>query len=255
MVRRIAVLTGKACAGKTTLAKYLVHQTGFERVRFAGPLKRMAKEFGLNDDQVDGHLKEEPTAWLSKTGLGACGWLLQSCAMKAIDAAVGVMPENENDPRLIPQFGDKTLGYALGALCEVVVECIRQGGEQGASSRLLQQMLGTEWGRDRMSKKIWTDMWRADVEKLAPHLNVCVDDCRFPNEIDAAASMGDAVIFRIMRSGAGVKAQEQAAQTHESEKHMLGYHFEIKNNGQIEDAGSRVFHLFDGSFLPPMSYS
>lgn len=255
MVRRIAVLTGKAGAGKTTLAKYLVGQSGFERVRFAGPLKRMAKEFGLTDDQVDGHLKEEPTPWLSKTGLGACGWLLQSCAQKAIEAAVGVMPVNENDDRTIAQFGDKTLGYALGTLCEVVVKVIRQGGEQGASSRLLQQMIGTEWGREKISKTLWTDMWQADVAKLPVGVNVCVDDCRFPNEIDAAAQAGDAIVYRIVRDGSGVKAQEQAAQSHESEKHVLGYHFEINNGGSIVTAGSCVYHLFHGSLVPPMSYS
>lgn len=80
------------------------------------------------------------------------------------------------------------------------------------------------------------------------------DDCRFPNEIDAAAQAGDAIVYRIVREGSGVKALEQAAQAHESEQHVLGYHFEINNGGSIVAAGSRVYHLFHGSLLPPMSY-
>lgn len=49
-------------SGKTTAARYLAQKHGYSRHRFAGPLKLMLKVgFGLTDDHVDGHLKEEPT--------------------------------------------------------------------------------------------------------------------------------------------------------------------------------------------------
>jgi hypothetical protein len=56
----IVGLCGAIGSGKTTAAKHLVDARGFERVRFAGPLKNMMKALGLTYDEIDGHLKEEP---------------------------------------------------------------------------------------------------------------------------------------------------------------------------------------------------
>jgi hypothetical protein len=55
-------ITGKARAGKDTVAKYLVRNYGFVSSSFALPLKRAAKEmFGLSDDEAFGdELKEVP---------------------------------------------------------------------------------------------------------------------------------------------------------------------------------------------------
>lgn len=51
---------GPIGCGKTTVARHLVEQWGFERIRFAGPLKAMLKALGLTDEELDGSLKEEP---------------------------------------------------------------------------------------------------------------------------------------------------------------------------------------------------
>lgn len=60
MTKRLIIgLAGQIGSGKTTAAEQLYH-IGFTRVRFAGPLKAMAKCIGLNDQQVDGELKETP---------------------------------------------------------------------------------------------------------------------------------------------------------------------------------------------------
>ena len=56
-------ITGRAGSGKSTLAEGLI-QRGFVRVRFVDPLKEMLRAIGLSDDQVNGHLKEIPTAIL-----------------------------------------------------------------------------------------------------------------------------------------------------------------------------------------------
>lgn len=58
--RFIIGLAGKIGAGKTTAAQYLVEKHGFERIRFAGPLKNMMLALGLTSDEVDGILKEQP---------------------------------------------------------------------------------------------------------------------------------------------------------------------------------------------------
>lgn len=51
---------GKAGAGKSTAAAYLARTYGFERVRFAGPLKAMLAALGCSPDEIDGSAKELP---------------------------------------------------------------------------------------------------------------------------------------------------------------------------------------------------
>jgi hypothetical protein len=57
---RLIGFTGFFRSGKTTAARYLTENMGYEYMRFAGPLKQMLKVLGLTDDQVDGNLKNEP---------------------------------------------------------------------------------------------------------------------------------------------------------------------------------------------------
>ncbi len=60
MSRIIIGLTGKAGCGKSTAAKRLCTHHGFEHVKFAGPLKAMLREAGLNSRHLEGDLKEVP---------------------------------------------------------------------------------------------------------------------------------------------------------------------------------------------------
>lgn len=62
--RTVVAFTGLAGSGKSTAAAHLVDAYGYERVRFAGPLKAMLKALGLSDREVDGDLKETPSALL-----------------------------------------------------------------------------------------------------------------------------------------------------------------------------------------------
>jgi len=57
---RVIGLSGFAGCGKTTVARYLIEQWGFVRVRFADPLKDMLRVVDLNDRHLDGDLKETP---------------------------------------------------------------------------------------------------------------------------------------------------------------------------------------------------
>lgn len=57
---RVVALTGPAGSGKSTAADYLVRQHGYERAKFAGPLKDMCRAIGLSEDHIEGHLKEVP---------------------------------------------------------------------------------------------------------------------------------------------------------------------------------------------------
>lgn len=57
---RVVALTGAAGSGKSTAADYLIRHHGYERVKFAGPLKDMCRAIGLTEDHIEGHLKEVP---------------------------------------------------------------------------------------------------------------------------------------------------------------------------------------------------
>lgn len=58
--RTVIAFTGLAGAGKSTAAMHLVKSRGFERVRFAGPLKAMMAALGLTPAEIDGDRKELP---------------------------------------------------------------------------------------------------------------------------------------------------------------------------------------------------
>lgn len=61
---QVVALTGAAGSGKSTAADYLVKHYGYQRVKFADPLKQMLRCMGLGDLHIEGHLKESPVEWL-----------------------------------------------------------------------------------------------------------------------------------------------------------------------------------------------
>lgn len=58
--RTIVAFTGLAGSGKSTAAAHLVNHHGYQRVRFAGPLKAMMAALGCTQEQIDGSEKELP---------------------------------------------------------------------------------------------------------------------------------------------------------------------------------------------------
>lgn len=60
----VVALSGLAGSGKSTLADYLIQRHGYTRVKFAGPLKAMCRAMGMDEAQIEGHLKEVPSPHL-----------------------------------------------------------------------------------------------------------------------------------------------------------------------------------------------
>ncbi len=56
----VIALIGQAGSGKSEVARHLVVNHNYVRIRFAYILKDMLKTLGLSQEEVDGHLKEEP---------------------------------------------------------------------------------------------------------------------------------------------------------------------------------------------------
>ena len=53
-------LSGKAGSGKTTAATFLNKTHRYARLKFADPMKDMARALGLCDEHLEGNLKEKP---------------------------------------------------------------------------------------------------------------------------------------------------------------------------------------------------
>lgn len=61
---RIVALAGQAGSGKSTAAEYLMQNFGYQRLKFAGPLKAMCRAIGMTDAMIEGSEKELPCSWL-----------------------------------------------------------------------------------------------------------------------------------------------------------------------------------------------
>lgn len=60
---QVIALSGPAGSGKSTAAAHLVSK-GYTLIKFAGPLKAMCRAIGLDDEHIEGDLKERPLGWL-----------------------------------------------------------------------------------------------------------------------------------------------------------------------------------------------
>lgn len=61
---KVIGLHGHAGVGKSLAAAYLQEAHGYTLLKFAGPLKHMARAIGLSHDHIEGPLKELPTPLL-----------------------------------------------------------------------------------------------------------------------------------------------------------------------------------------------
>lgn len=64
----IIAISGKRKSGKSTLAKILKEEYGYQPISLADPLKTICRdEFGLTFEQTDGIFKEQPTQYMDYT--------------------------------------------------------------------------------------------------------------------------------------------------------------------------------------------
>lgn len=101
-------LCGAAGCGKDTLAHALVLKDGFEQYRFADPLKRMLREFQVEDHVwEDRELKEAPLPWLGRSPRYLAQTLGTEWGRSLVHEDVWVMLARERWRRL--NEGDKGL--------------------------------------------------------------------------------------------------------------------------------------------------
>ena len=112
----------------------------------------------------------------------------------------------------------------------------------GRTPRYAMQTLGTEWGRDLIHPDLWVNMWAANYETAASHVNpqpVVADDVRFDNEAEVIRNLGG-IIVEICRPGA------KYSTSHRSEKGIGVIDYRIHNTGNISDLRDKVKDVVEG---------
>jgi hypothetical protein len=226
-------------SGKTTIANELVASHGFERVAFATPLKQMAEglmtalEMEGDDikERVWGDRKEEPIPGIGTLAqqppifeqainLMIIG-LLDALGLDADEILRRMNEDMEFEP--IPGVGWSV--YRLRRSLTRFMQPICAKGSD-ITSRRLQQLLGTEFGRDTVRPSLWVDiaMAAADIP-MVEGKSVVIDDMRMINEFVAVVARGGQA-WRIVRPGAHVTS------SHSSEGELDGIHMNEFHNNQ-----------------------
>lgn len=124
------------------------------------------------------------------------------------------------------------------------ISSVYQRPENFVKDRKLLQWLGTEWGRDTISKTIWIDIWRAEVERLEKlHKVVVCDDVRFENEAQTVKAMGGTVI-----KISALRGQDRTVSgiaNHSSEAGLPNelVDYIVENNSTMEDYKNSLGYL------------
>lgn len=102
----------------------------------------------------------------------------------------------------------------------------------GVTARYLMQTIGTEWGRDTVSRELWVMAAMSQVETLISAGEcVVIDDMRFPNEFDAVCTE-TGVVVRVARPGG-----RSLSGKHGSEGQLDDEQFDLvlSNDGSLVD--------------------
>jgi len=132
------------------------------------------------------------------------------------------------------------------------IESVHQRHESFTKDRKLLQWLGTDWGRDTISKTLWVDIWKAEVASIVerfPEAIIVCDDVRFDNEAEMLKSMGG-VVIKITSAHSQNRIDTTSGIKHHSSENGISASFvdcEIENNDtkyQFENKITEVYKEF-----------
>lgn len=141
------------------------------------------------------------------------------------------------------------------------VKSVYQRPADFIKDRKLLQWLGTDWGRGTLGESIWTNLWRAEAERLTeiskfsePLIIVC-DDVRFDNEAEVVRALGG-IIIKIEAERASSRTVSGIA-NHASEAGIKPELVDIvlQNNGTLEEFKSKILQIYWEQLVPAFSES
>lgn len=222
-------LTGRKRSGKDTVAGFL-REEGFDRVAFGDPIKEILANLNpyVDGARISGSFAESrETFGLLSSMLGAIPRHTSVHSPTVDDAAQAL--------DILDPFVTSTVRLA-DLLLEVGGDWDQLKDEEGnphhREIRRLQQVLGTEVGREVLGESIWVDTGMEKVAKVhARGVPVVVTDCRFDNEAEAVREAGGKVV-RVVRPSLPAPTDGHASESGISE-HLVDR--EIVNDGTLDD--------------------
>lgn len=111
----------------------------------------------------------------------------------------------------------------------------------GRSFRYLARTLGTEWGRNLVGQSLWRSIAVGKIVALnSSGLLVCVDDARFPNEIEALRATNFKLVKIVRNTG---RSDNHASDTALAE--FDEWDCVIENNGTLADFYGKIDSLLE----------
>lgn len=227
-------LTGLKRSGKDTAAMNLINKHRFVRVAFADPVKQVLADLNPHvtrpsEDQRVSQLFAEIQDLEHRIGKA-----FSANTVAAIRTSHVTMAVRRLDPLL---SGDHRMADVLarvdGNWDRLKEDSKDIASETAAEIRRLQQIIGTEIGRQMVSDTIWVDTAMDTVEKLRDRgKSVVISDCRFDNEAQAILDAGGTVVRIDRPSLAG-----QPVDGHASERGVADDLIDevIVNDGDLHD--------------------
>ena len=262
-------ITGQTGAGKDVIASRLVEKHGYVRLALADPIKRFGLNvFGFDVIQLWGPAKNSFDPMFSECNIRSSGVLFEpGCKLANIkrvcdqawgDAAVrlssygpmwvdSLVPTSEQEKALNNlYFWFASIGHHYPEL----------------SPRIMLQHLGTEWGRETVSKDVWVnklistaeyvmrgyvyhrETGLSEDEKTTKPKGVVVSDVRFENELAILKDVGGKLV-RVTREVSDKKAKSVGIPSHPSESAQQDISSDafdclLQNNGSIADLHKAV---------------
>ena len=161
---KFVVISGKKQSGKTTAAKYIAKFLDISKVvSFADPIKEFCRDIlGLTEEQIYGTEEE-------KNSLTDIMW-------DKMPSEIRLRYDPATTPPKCDTCGHQEVYWTTG---------IHFGKTGRMTAREVMQIFGTDVCRQSFGQNVWTDaLFRKYGSTL--YKFIVVDDCRFPNELDAA---------------------------------------------------------------------
>lgn len=122
--------------------------------------------------------------------------------------------------------------------------------ETFVKDRKLLQWIGTEWGRDTISKTLWVDLWKAasvELNYYNPNGIIVCDDVRFDNEAETIRSLGGHIIKINSQKALDRITTNNGISGHQSEAGLdpTLVDYQVDNNGTIQEFEESLCSIYN----------